>query len=118
MVNYGKKSTSFFNVDFVGFPKFHHKKTPVDLWEDPVSGGGRSRPPGPGWFPRTGSMLGKLVVQGSTPSAELGIDDPNLKNLAAEVCRKEKEVFVPSTPNAAGWTSENLKKTSSHHFFG
>jgi len=48
---------------------------------------------------QTGSMLGKLVVQGSTPSAELGIDDPNLKNLAAEVCRKEKEVFVPSTPN-------------------
>ena len=64
-------------------------------------------------------MLGKLVVQGSTPSAELGIDDPNLKNLAAEVCRKEKEVFVPSTPNAAGWTSENLnKKTISPIFFG
>ena len=62
-------------------------------------------------------MLGKLVVQGSTPSAELGIDDPNLKNLAAEVCRKEKEVFVPSTPNAAGWTSENLKKNDFSHFF-
>ena len=30
-------------------------------------------------------MLGKLVVQGSRPSAELAIDDPNLKNLAAEV---------------------------------
>ena len=65
-------------------------------------------------------MLGKLVVQGSTPSAQLGIDDPNLKNLAAEVCRKEKEVFVPSTPNAAGWTSENfIKKTTiSPIFFG
>lgn len=43
----------------------------------------------------SGSMLGKLVVQGSTPSAELAMDDPNCKNLVAEVSRKEKEVFVP-----------------------
>ena len=40
-------------------------------------------------------MLGKLVVQGSTPSAKLEIDDPNHRNLVAEVSRKEKEVFVP-----------------------
>ena len=40
-------------------------------------------------------MLGKLVVQGSTPSANLEIDDPNYRNLVAEVSRKEKEVFVP-----------------------
>lgn len=43
----------------------------------------------------SGSMLGKLVVQGSTPSANLEIDDPNYRNLVAEVSRKEKEVFVP-----------------------
>ena len=45
---------------------------------------------------QTGSMLGKLVVQGSTLSASLAIDDPNKRNLVAEVSRKEKEVFVPS----------------------
>ncbi|CAL1141702.1 unnamed protein product [Cladocopium goreaui] len=43
----------------------------------------------------SGSMLGKLVVQGSTPSVNLEIDDPNHRNLVAEVSRKEKEVFVP-----------------------
>ena len=32
----------------------------------------------------SGSMLGKMVVQGSKPSAELAMDDPNTRNLAAE----------------------------------
>eukprot|EP00435_Cladocopium_sp_Y103_P035220 s1158_g9.t1 len=49
---------------------------------------------------QSGSMLGKLVVQGSTPSTQLAMDDPNLRNLAAEVSRKEKEIFSPKEPNA------------------
>ena len=43
-----------------------------------------------------GSMLGKLVVEGSTPSAALAMDDPNQRNLVAEVSRKETEVFAPA----------------------
>jgi len=39
----------------------------------------------------SGSILGKLV--GSNPS--LALEDPNMRNLVAEVSRKEKEVFVP-----------------------
>ena len=39
----------------------------------------------------SGSILGKLV--GSSPS--LALEDPNMRNLVAEVSRKEKEVFVP-----------------------
>ena len=52
-------------------------------------------------FPRTitklirqsGSMLGKLLVQGSTASNQLAMDDPNLRNLAAEVRRELRSVF-------------------------
>eukprot|EP00439_Symbiodinium_sp_Y106_P070103 s3034_g12.t1 len=48
---------------------------------------------------KTGSMLGKLIVQGSTPSSHLVVDDPNKRNLVAEVSRMQKEVFAPSQPN-------------------
>jgi len=48
---------------------------------------------------QSGSMLGKLVVQGSKPSNELPMDDPNLRNLSAEVSRKEKDIFSPAQPN-------------------
>lgn len=39
----------------------------------------------------SGSILGKLM--GSSPFVAL--EDPNTRNLVAEVSRKEKEVFVP-----------------------
>lgn len=42
-----------------------------------------------------GSILGKVIVEGGTPSEKLPMDDPNLQNLSAEVSRKEKEVFQP-----------------------
>eukprot|EP00931_Biecheleriopsis_adriatica_P111996 TRINITY_DN864_c0_g1_i1.p1 TRINITY_DN864_c0_g1~~TRINITY_DN864_c0_g1_i1.p1 ORF type:complete len:1585 (-),score=359.91 TRINITY_DN864_c0_g1_i1:13-4767(-) len=48
----------------------------------------------------SGSILGKIIVEGSTPSAGLEIDDPNKRNLAAEVSRKEKEVFKPPAEKA------------------
>ena len=47
----------------------------------------------------TGSLLGKLIVQGSTPSSHIPVDDPNKRNLVAEVSRTQKEVFAPSQPN-------------------
>jgi len=40
-----------------------------------------------------GSILGKLGVQGSTPLSSVPFDDPNERNLAAEVSRKKKEEF-------------------------
>ena len=56
-----------------------------------------SRPPCPTLVPpprtvtklirQSGSMLGKLLVQGSTSSNQLALDDPNLRNLAAEASR-------------------------------
>lgn len=46
----------------------------------------------------SGSMLGKLLVQGCQTSRELTLDDPNLRNLSAEVSRKEPEVFTPVRP--------------------
>ena len=42
---------------------------------------------------QSGSMLGKLLVQGSTASNQLAMDDPNLRNLAAEVSRELRSVF-------------------------
>eukprot|EP00438_Fugacium_kawagutii_P016909 Skav236266 [mRNA] locus=scaffold2289:21206:46077:+ [translate_table: standard] len=45
---------------------------------------------------QSGSMLGKLVVQGSKTSRDLALDDPNLRNLAAEVSRKEKDIYSPA----------------------
>jgi len=42
-----------------------------------------------------GSLLGKLVVEGSTPSASLEMDDPNKRNLVDEVSTKECRVFEP-----------------------
>eukprot|EP00931_Biecheleriopsis_adriatica_P111997 TRINITY_DN864_c0_g1_i3.p1 TRINITY_DN864_c0_g1~~TRINITY_DN864_c0_g1_i3.p1 ORF type:complete len:1609 (-),score=374.68 TRINITY_DN864_c0_g1_i3:279-5054(-) len=44
---------------------------------------------------QTGAILGKIIVEGSTPSSDLPMDDPNVKNLPAEVSRKEKEFFTP-----------------------
>mmetsp|Transcript_74306 Transcript_74306/g.131400 ORF Transcript_74306/g.131400 Transcript_74306/m.131400 type:complete len:1575 (+) Transcript_74306:67-4791(+) len=44
---------------------------------------------------QSGSLLGKIIVQGSLSSAELPMDDPNQRNLSDEVSRKTKEVFVP-----------------------
>lgn len=38
-------------------------------------------------------MLGKLLVQGSTASNHLALDDPNLRNLAAEV----RDEFLKAT---------------------
>ena len=38
-------------------------------------------------------MLGKLLVQGSTASNQLALDDPNLRNLAAEV----RDEFLKAT---------------------
>jgi len=44
-----------------------------------------------------GALLGKIIVQGG--AEDLPFDDPNERNLADEVCRKEKQVFEPpSTP--------------------
>jgi len=42
-----------------------------------------------------GAVLGKVIIEGSTPTASLPFDDPNVRNLSAEVCRKEKTVFQP-----------------------
>ena len=44
-------------------------------------------------------MLGKLLVQGSTPSASLALDDPNKRNLVAEVSRTQKDVYTPVKVN-------------------
>ena len=48
---------------------------------------------------QSGSMLGKLLVQGSTPSASLALDDPNKRNLVAEVSRTQKDVYTPVKVN-------------------
>ena len=40
----------------------------------------------------SGSMLGRLLVQGS---GTVTFEDPNLRNLSQEVSRKEPEVFTP-----------------------
>ena len=42
-------------------------------------------------------MLGKLLVQGSTASNQLAMDDPNLRNLAAEVRDSCEHVNVSSS---------------------
>ena len=65
----------------------------------------------------SGSMLGKLVVQGSTPSVNLEIDDPNHRNLVAEVSRKEKEVFVPcgSIEKTGSCLGRGLRSEEQHH---
>ena len=42
-----------------------------------------------------GSILGKVIVDGSTPDSALPFDDPNKVNLAAMVSRTEKQVFTP-----------------------
>jgi len=42
-----------------------------------------------------GVILGKVVVDGSTPSEALHFADPNTENLVGQVSRKEKQVFIP-----------------------
>jgi len=44
---------------------------------------------------QSGSLLGKMLVQGSTTSEQLPMDDPNKRNLSEEVSRKETQVFMP-----------------------
>jgi carbamoyl-phosphate synthase small subunit len=43
-----------------------------------------------------GAILGRVVIDGSTPSDQLPFEDPNATNLVSQVSRKEKQVFVPS----------------------
>eukprot|EP00930_Biecheleria_cincta_P086946 TRINITY_DN761_c0_g1_i4.p1 TRINITY_DN761_c0_g1~~TRINITY_DN761_c0_g1_i4.p1 ORF type:complete len:1593 (+),score=314.31 TRINITY_DN761_c0_g1_i4:81-4859(+) len=43
----------------------------------------------------TGSLLGKVIVEGSVSSMAMQMDDPNKRNLAAEVCVKEPRTFTP-----------------------
>jgi len=43
-----------------------------------------------------GVILGKVTVDGCTPSHCIGFEDPNTVNLAATVSRTQKEVFLPS----------------------
>jgi carbamoyl-phosphate synthase small subunit len=42
-----------------------------------------------------GALLGKLIVHGDVPAAKLEFDDPNTRNLVAEVSRREKQAFTP-----------------------
>eukprot|EP00928_Gymnodinium_smaydae_P000485 TRINITY_DN10184_c0_g3_i1.p1 TRINITY_DN10184_c0_g3~~TRINITY_DN10184_c0_g3_i1.p1 ORF type:complete len:1551 (+),score=263.04 TRINITY_DN10184_c0_g3_i1:62-4714(+) len=42
-----------------------------------------------------GALLGKVIVEGSIPSSELPWDNPNTRNLPSEVCRPERQVFMP-----------------------
>jgi len=55
----------------------------------------------------TGSAPGKVVVEGEPLPALAGLEDPNTRNLAAEVSRKEKKVYYP-LPRSAGATVESV----------
>jgi len=62
-----------------------------------------------------GAVLGKVIIEGSTPSSSLPLDDPNSRNLSAEVCRKEKTVFLPPAGPVAPNSTEpevNVGKAS------
>eukprot|EP00928_Gymnodinium_smaydae_P000481 TRINITY_DN10184_c0_g1_i2.p1 TRINITY_DN10184_c0_g1~~TRINITY_DN10184_c0_g1_i2.p1 ORF type:complete len:1582 (+),score=248.00 TRINITY_DN10184_c0_g1_i2:51-4796(+) len=50
-----------------------------------------------------GALLGKVLVEGSTKSGELPWNDPNTRNLAAEVCRPERQVFLPPAKDSNAW---------------
>jgi len=60
-----------------------------------------------------GSILGKVTVEDSTPSSSLPFMDPNERNLAAEVSRSCKEVFLPNACKEAQ-NSETLPAEPVH----
>ena len=65
----------------------------------------------------SGSMLGKLVVQGSTPSANLEIDDPNYRNLVAGGLKKGEGSLraCESADKTSSCLGRGLRYEEQHH---